>query len=149
MSEICALAFQEGLSYINSIDLLREDGVFLSFCLHIASIQCFQHKATISFDSCQPPNFLLFWHVRHLCQATCSMDSVYPAGVGFLARHPRVGTLPMAAPPWQGAAPMALGGSQQRREAMGLRHGGVVMGMRPRPDTVSQHTGMGQGVLTV
>lgn len=29
MSEICALAFQEGLSYINNIDLLCEVGVFV------------------------------------------------------------------------------------------------------------------------
>lgn len=62
---MCTLVFCKDLSYINNIDLPWEDLVFLSFHLHTASVQRFQNKPAISFDSSPPLNFLFFQHVRN------------------------------------------------------------------------------------
>jgi len=62
MQETRALAFCEDASYINNIDLLWEELVFLSFRLHTTYLWCFQNKPSTSFDSSPPPDFLLFQH---------------------------------------------------------------------------------------
>lgn len=63
---MCALAFCKHLHYTNNIDLLWEDLVFLSFCLHTTSAQHLQNETFYTFDSSLLPNFLLFQHGRRL-----------------------------------------------------------------------------------
>lgn len=98
---MCALVFCKDLSYINNIDLPWEDLVFLSFHLHTASVQHFQNKPAISFDSSPPPNCLFFQHVRNSHIQPPEAQSLPVLEVrAFL--H---GTLPTAAPQPLFAAP--------------------------------------------
>lgn len=98
---MCALVFCKDLSYITNIDLPWEDLVFLSFRLHTASVQHFQNKPAISFDSSPPPNCLFFQHVRNSHIQPPEARSLPVLEVrAFL--H---GTLPTAAPQPLFAAP--------------------------------------------
>lgn len=95
-----ALAFCRDLSYINNIDLLWEGLVFLSFCLHTASVQCFQDKPAISFDGSPPPNFLPFQHGRPVSGPPEARSPAVPEACAFLHGSQQWG------PGWRTSSPL-------------------------------------------